>query len=175
MIIATPTAHTFVTGASEGFTPLNAFDAALLDAGIGNTNLIKVSSIVPPGSRELPVSQLVLPPGSLVPVAYASMESDIPGSIICAAIAAAWSDDSAKPGLIMEYTAHGHREDAEAVVRRMAEEGLKARGWRLHRIQSITVDHRVTKIGAVFAGVVLASPPPEDEDADFIENTGSQE
>lgn len=175
MILTTPTTHTFVTGASEGFTPLNAFDAALLDAGIGNTNLIKVSSIVPPGSRELPGSQLALPPGSLVPVAYASMESDIPGSIICAAIAAAWPEDPAQPGLIMEYNAHGHREDAEAVVRRMAEEGLKARGWPVHHIQSVSIDHRVNKIGAVFAGVVLVSESPPDDEVDFVDSTGSEE
>ena len=55
----------------------------------------------------------------------------------------------------MEYHAHGHREDAEAVVRRMAEEGLKARGWKIGRIQSLSIDHRVQKIGAAFAAVVL--------------------
>ena len=49
MIIKTPTTHTFVSGASEGYTPLNAFDGALLAAGVGNTNLVKMSSIVPPG------------------------------------------------------------------------------------------------------------------------------
>jgi arginine decarboxylase len=110
-----------------------------------------------------------------VPVAYAAMESDIPGSIICAAIAAAWSEDPARPGLIMEYNAHGHREDAEAVVRRMAEEGLKARGWPVHHIQSVSVDHRVSKIGAVFAGVVLATDSPADDEADFVDSTGSEE
>src|SRR5688500_13102541 len=35
-------------GHSEGGTTLNAFDNALLVAGIGNINLIKVSSILPP-------------------------------------------------------------------------------------------------------------------------------
>ena len=35
-------------GTAEGGTTLNAFDNALLVAGIGNVNLIKVSSIVPP-------------------------------------------------------------------------------------------------------------------------------
>lgn len=172
MVIPTPTTHTFVTGASEGFTPLNAFDAALLDAGVGNTNLFRMSSIIPPGTQEVPVSELALPAGALVPTAYASMQSDIPGSIICAAAAAAWSDDPSRPGLIMEYHAHGHREDAEAVVRRMAEEGLKARGWQVHRIQSVSIDHRVSKIGAVFAGVVLWSLPWQE---DFFEASGTQE
>lgn len=155
MIIKTPTTHTFVTGASEGYSPLNAFDAALLKAGVGNTNLVKMSSIVPPNTREIPVSELRLPPGALVPVAYASMESDIPGSIICAAVAAAWPTDPSKPGLIMEYHAHGHREDAESVVRKMAEEGLRMRGWEIKEIKSAAIDHTVQKHGAAFAAVVL--------------------
>ncbi|HET9122139.1 MAG TPA: arginine decarboxylase, pyruvoyl-dependent [Acidiferrobacteraceae bacterium] len=159
MIIKTPTTHTFVAGSSEGYTPLNAFDGALLAAGVGNTNLVKMSSIVPPGTREIPVSALSLPPGALVPIAYAAMESDIPGSMICAAVAAAWPVDPAKPGLIMEYHAHGHREDAEAVVRRMAEEGMKKRGWEIRDLRSLAIDHRVEKIGAAFAAVVLWDLP----------------
>ncbi len=155
MIVTTPTLHCFVTGASEGQSPLNAFDGALLNAGIGNTNIVKMSSIVPPRTREITVREIELPPGALVPVAYAAMQSDIPGSIICAAVAAAWSDDESNPGLIMEYHAHGHREDAERVVRMMAEEGLKMRGWKVARIQAASIDHRVEKIGAAFAGVVL--------------------
>lgn len=155
MIIQTPTTHTFVIGASEGFTPLNAFDGALLDAGIGNTNLVKMSSIVPPHTEELAPGDLELPAGALVPVAYAAMQSDIPGSMICAAVAAAWPDDPDKPGLIMEYHAHGHREDADIVVRRMVDAGMKTRGWEIGRVQSAAVDHRVQKIGAVIAAVVL--------------------
>jgi len=67
MIIKTPTSHTFVTGSSEGYTPLNAFDGALLAAGIGNTNLVKMSSIVPPGTREVPITELVLRPARSCP------------------------------------------------------------------------------------------------------------
>ena len=134
---------------------MNAFDGALLAARVGNTNLVKMSSIVPPGTREVPIEELVLPPGALVPVAYAAMESDIPGSMICAAVAAAWPTDPSKPGLIMEYHAHGHREDAESVVRRMAEEGMRKRGWEVKTLKSVAIDHRVEKIGAAFAAVVL--------------------
>ena len=35
------------SGKAEGPSKLNAFDNALLDAGIGDVNLIKVSSILP--------------------------------------------------------------------------------------------------------------------------------
>ncbi len=42
----------FVTfGIGEGSTKLAAFDRALYDAGIGNYNLIKLSSVIPPGSE----------------------------------------------------------------------------------------------------------------------------
>lgn len=38
-------------GTGEGPTPLAAFDAALLAAGVENYNLIRLSSVVPPGAR----------------------------------------------------------------------------------------------------------------------------
>ena len=37
-------------GAGEGVTRLAAFDAALLDAGVAHYNIIRLSSIIPPGS-----------------------------------------------------------------------------------------------------------------------------
>jgi arginine decarboxylase len=52
-------------GIAEGSTPLNAFDNALLAAGIGNVNLIKVSSILPPGI-ELVALPRIKPGTSLV-------------------------------------------------------------------------------------------------------------
>lgn len=39
------------TGTGEGPTLLAAFDAALLDAGVGDYNLLKLSSVIPPHSR----------------------------------------------------------------------------------------------------------------------------
>ena len=38
-------------GTGQGPTTLSAFDAALLDAGIANYNLITLSSIIPPGAQ----------------------------------------------------------------------------------------------------------------------------
>ena len=37
-------------GVGEGNTEISAFDSALLDAGINNYNLIKLSSVIPPES-----------------------------------------------------------------------------------------------------------------------------
>jgi arginine decarboxylase len=153
VIIKTPTHYFLVSGASEGLTPLNAFDGALLSAGIGDTNLVKMSSIVPPRCHQ--ISPVSLPPGSLVPTAYACITSDIPGEIISSAVAVALPKEPHYPGLIMEYSARGSRADIEETVRRMALEGMRLRMREIKDLQSIAVEHRVQKVGATLAAVVL--------------------
>lgn len=39
------------SGVGKGLTEVSTFDSALLDAGIGNYNLIEISSVIPPGSK----------------------------------------------------------------------------------------------------------------------------
>ena len=153
MLCQTPTKYFIVAGTSEGYTTLNAFDGALLDSGIGNTNLVKMISIIPPHCEEIDPVQL--PYGALVPVAYASITSDLRGEVISAAVAAAFPKDPEKPGLIMEYSSRGRRHDVEKIVRRMAKKGLKVRGEEIGKIKSISIEHEVRKIGAAFAAVVL--------------------
>src|SRR6266852_8927792 len=88
-------------GHAEGGTALNAFDNALLAAGIGNINLLKVSSILPP---EVPVVELPkIKPGALVPTAYAAITSEVPGEVVAAAVGWALPEDPAKNGVIMEF------------------------------------------------------------------------
>ncbi len=144
-----------VAGDAEGYTPLNAFDNALLRAGVGNTNLVKVSSIIPPGCKE--IQPVDLPRGAFVPIAYASIVSDIPGEVISAAVAAGIPDDPTLPGVIMEYSSKGRRDLAEDIARRMVEKAFESRGQKLKEIKSVSAEHVVEKIGASFAGVVLWS------------------
>lgn len=153
MLIKTPTTYFLATGSSEGFTTLNAFDGALMQAGIGNTNLVKMSSICPPHARH--IEPLPLPHGSLVPVAYASITSDKPGEIISAGVAIAFPEDENHAGLIMEYSAKNTKEAVETMVRRMAEEGMKMRGKPIKQLQSKVVEHTVTNCGCAFAAAVL--------------------
>jgi len=153
VIIKTPTHYFLVSGASDGFTSLNAFDGALLSAGIGDTNLVKMSSIVPPRCQL--VAPVSLPPGSLVPTAYASITSDVPGQIISSAVAVALPEKPDYPGLIMEYSARGPKAEIEETVRQMAIEGMKLRGRVIKDLNSIAVEHRVRKVGATLAAVVL--------------------
>ena len=153
MIFKMPTRYFLASGASDGYTPLNAFDGALLQAGIGNTNIVKMSSIVPPHCKL--VAPIALPPGALVPTAYAAITSDVPGEIISAGIAVALPEDENQNGLIMEYSAKGERAKIEEIVRNMAMEGMKLRGWKIKDLKSIAIEYKVKKIGAALAAVVL--------------------
>ena len=152
-MIKTPTQYFLVSGSSEGFSLLNAFDGALLRAGIGDTNLVKMSSIVPPNCTL--INPIKIPPGSLVPTAYASMTSDVPGEMISAAVALALTEDPDRPGLIMEYSSRGRQAEIEERVREMVKEGMKLRGWPIKDLKSIGIEYKVKKVGAVLAAVVL--------------------
>lgn len=153
MLCKTPTTHFFTCGAAEGFSRDNALDGALLAAGIGNANLVKIRSVIPPGNRL--IVQRPLPEGTLVPVAYSAITSQVPGEVISAGVAAAYPTGREHATVIMEYAASGHKEDIEAIARRMAEEGLRVRGLEVREIRSISVQHKVKKIGTALAAVVL--------------------
>jgi arginine decarboxylase len=101
------------------------------------------------------VAPISLPPGALVPTAYASITSDVPGEIISAGIAVALPEDENQNGLIMEYSAKGERPKIEEIVRNMALEGMKLRGWKIKDLKSIAIEYQVKKIGAALAAVVL--------------------
>jgi arginine decarboxylase len=155
VIFKTPTLYFLASGVSEGYTPLNAFDGALLQAGIGNTNIVKMSSIVPPHCTL--VDPIALPPGALVPAAYAAITSEVPGEVISAGVAIALPEDEEQNGLIMEYSAKGGRRQIEEVVRNMAVEGMMLRGWEIKDLKSIAIECEVANIGAALAAVVLWS------------------
>lgn len=147
-----PRRFTLVAGAGEGSTPLNAFDHALLAAGIGNLNLIRVSSVLPPGSEA--VDDLVIPPGSLVPTAYGSITSSEPGDRISAAIGVGIATADSY-GVIMEFEGRCSQAAAERSVAEMVEEAFASRGLRLMRCLVRGVEHRVRRHGAAVAAVAL--------------------
>ncbi len=149
--LPTPRKFTLLAGAAEGETKLNAFDNALLAAGIGNLNLLKVSSILPPEAEY--VEKLNIPPGSLTPTAYGSLASDQPGELIAAAVGIGFSANSF--GVIMEYSGYCTQEEAEEKIRFMVESAFRQRGIKLEKTMVKGIQWKVEKIGAVFAGVAL--------------------
>ncbi len=155
VIIETPSKFFLVSGTSEGFTLLNAFDGALLASGVGDTNLVKMSSILPPGCQEMNPRPVSLPQGALVPIAYASLCSGTPGEVISAAVAIGIPEDETRAGLIMEYSARAEESVVKAQVKKMVEKGMDLRKRAVKDIMAISATYRVASIGAVFAGVVL--------------------
>ena len=153
MLIEIPDKYFLVSGVGDASTPLNAFDCALLNSGVGNTNLVKMSSILPSGCKK--IEPIKLPYGALVPVAYASKTSDVKSEMITAAVAVAIPEDDSLPGLIMEYSSKGHKEDIENIVIDMAKSGMAMRNSQIKNIYSTSIEHKVKRIGVAFAAVVL--------------------
>ena len=140
-------------GNAEGSTPLNAFDNALLAAGIGNINLVRISSILPPG-----VDLVSLPrvrPGAIVPTAYAAMTSEVPGEVVAAAVGWARPVDPAKNGVIMEFHDKATRVEAERMITQMLEEAFRVRGEAIRDMRIFAVEHRVERTGCALAAVTL--------------------
>jgi arginine decarboxylase len=109
------------SGVGTGPTRLAAFDAALHDAGVANFNLVRMSSVIPPGSvvRQVPGTQQVAGQhGDLLYCVYADAYASTPGDEAWAGVA--WSNrqhDSA--GLFVEHhglSEIGVRHDLEATL-----------------------------------------------------------
>ncbi|MGB9824306.1 MAG: pyruvoyl-dependent arginine decarboxylase [Candidatus Hydrothermia bacterium] len=145
---------TLVGGVGEGPTFLNAFDAALISAKVGHYNLVKVSSILPPNAER--TEEVLLPPGSILPIAYGYIYSAEHGQRITAAVSVGVPADPNSIGVIMEYSGDLDEEDAREFVINMAREGMKMRDIEvkeiLHKVVSVKVKNSKT---CVFAGVAL--------------------
>ncbi|MDX1585731.1 MAG: arginine decarboxylase, pyruvoyl-dependent [Balneolaceae bacterium] len=154
-MVRTPNAFALVKGASEGRTRLNAFDNSLLNAGVGDTNLMRMSSILPPGAEQRNIEEFDLPRGGLIPLAYATIDSTTPGRYISSAIAVGIPDDETEPGVIMEFEDHSKLDNVEEIVRQMVVDAFEFRNRKLKEIRSIGIEHQVETCGSTFAAAVL--------------------
>jgi arginine decarboxylase len=139
------------SGKSEGPTRLNAFDNALLEAGIGDVNLIPVSSIIPADTKmvELPL----IKKGAMVNCVLAHAHSDKPGDLITAVVAVATSDDF---GCVVEHSGINRapddvRREAETILRYM----MQVRDLEIREIIIEDESHMVKEQGVVIAAVVF--------------------
>jgi arginine decarboxylase len=151
-MISKPERFIITAATAEGDHLLTAFDAALLKAKIGNINLVRISSILPPGCKE-EKNGINFPPGAFVPTAYGTISSDKKDALIAAAVGIGFSKDSF--GVIMEYAGFTSAEDAKVRVEKMIEEAFKNRGQLLEDMLVKSVEHRVEKNGSAIAAVAL--------------------
>ncbi len=152
-MLIVPKKATLVVGKGEGKTHLTAFDKALLSAGIGNYNLLKVSSILPPHVEI--TEEFSIPLGALLPIAYGSISSDKPGEKITAAIGIGIPENPEEVGMIMEFTGKCPKDEAIKIVEEMVRESFEMRGQTLKEVRSKAIEHVVEKIGCVIAGTIL--------------------
>lgn len=139
-----------VSGNDEGPTKLNAFDNALSDAGIGDVNLIKVSSMLAGNAEvcELPK----LKAGSMVNCVLSEVTSDNPGDEITAVIAVAIGSEL---GCVVETS--GINESLDEIIDKaeeMVEYMMDRRGVQTERLIVESSTATVDKTASVVASVV---------------------
>jgi len=150
-MLPTPRKYFLTASGAEGKDMLTAFDKALLLAGIGNINLIRVSSILPPGAEY--DDTLFIPAGSLVPTAYGYTISQNPGERIAAAIGVGFASTSF--GVIMEFAGICSEEEARNKIRDMLTEAMINRGAEIVDMRIVSVEHKVERIGCVLAAAPM--------------------
>lgn len=151
-------------GSGVGSTPLRAFDAALLDAGIGDFNLVRVSSIVPAGAEvhyfDRGGSEHInrLSKGAIVPVVYSKVTSDEVGKTIAAALAVGIPQDRERNGVIFEASVVGNKQTAEERACSMVEEALLARADGAFEIMTVAAETTIEyRTGCALSAALLLS------------------
>jgi arginine decarboxylase len=88
---------------------LHSFELALRDAGIEKFNLVRVSSILPPGCRIIPRAQGLkrLSPGQIVYCVMSKLSSNEPRRLLASSVGCAIPNDKRQYGYLSEHHAYG--------------------------------------------------------------------
>jgi arginine decarboxylase len=102
----------FTKGVGRHKEELHAYELALRDAGIEKSNLVKVSSILPPRCKIIPRKQGIeeLVPGALTFCVMTKCSSSEPRRLIAASVGCAVSADKDIYGYLSEHHAFGQSE-----------------------------------------------------------------
>ena len=139
-----------VSGKDEGPTKLNAFDNALSDAGIGDVNLIKVSSMLAGNAKIEKLPKLKA--GAMVNCVLSEITSDKPGDQITAVIAVAIGEEL---GCVVETT--GINKDADDLLdeaKMMVEYMMEKRDVEIKDLLIESSTAVVENIASVVASVI---------------------
>lgn len=141
-------------GASEGPTKLNAFDNALLDADIGNVNLIPVSSMLPPNTQVIPMPKLK--PGEMTNCVLSHQYSDNSGDEISAVIAFAQAEEM---GCVIETSGINRTlKQLKEEAKFMAEYMIEKRGLEIIDYREVIQTHKVIDKASVVAALIYHDP-----------------
>jgi len=113
---------------------LNAFDRALIDAGIGEQNLVSVSSVIPVGAVQIEPCEI--PMGAVTHCVLAQMRGT-EGETISAGIAYAYRNDG-KGGYVAEGHIHGSAESLREILSWKMDEMSRIRNVEFKEIHYAT-------------------------------------
>ena len=116
------------SGTGVGRTRLSAFDSALMTAGVGDFNLLRLSSVIPPGSDVVEVAGAQQVPGEhgdRLYCVYAATFASTPHEQAWAGVAWSRRNDGSGEGLFVEHA--GHSESAVLNDLRLTLADLSAR------------------------------------------------
>ncbi|MDR2623630.1 MAG: arginine decarboxylase, pyruvoyl-dependent [Methanobrevibacter sp.] len=139
-----------VSGKKEGPTKLNAFDNALIEAGIGDQNLIKVSSMLD-GKTEI-VDLPVFKPGEMINCVLSSICSDEPGDKLFSSIGIAIGEEL---GCVVEKSGINlDTDESLKEVDEMVRYMMEVRGVEIKHLHIEYSEHIVQNIGSTVVSVV---------------------
>lgn len=153
-LVSTPQRYFIGSGtATSPVSDLNAFDQALLQAGIGEQNIVPVSSVLPEGVEEVEPQEL--PRGAITHCVLAQ-ERGTEGETISAGIAYGFRDDG-KGGYVAEGHGNMGEESLTEILRWKMNEIARHRDVELKQIHTrveaieVPMDH----YGACITALVL--------------------
>jgi arginine decarboxylase len=145
----------FVTSgkAISKVSDLNAFDQALIVAGIGEQNLVSVSSVLPVGIKK--VQKRELPRGMITHCVLAQMRGG-EGETISAGVAYGFREDD-QGGYVAEGHIHGTQKNLKQILEWKMDEMSKLRRIRFKKIFYVIeeLDIPLDHYGACLAAVVF--------------------
>ena len=127
-----PKRYKIVKGIGKSVYPLVAFDSALQNAGIGDYNLVKVSSILPAACQY--TEDIDLAKGSILYAAYATT-TVLVGQSASVGVAIAKAQSSEENGVIFEHTA---LDDTTNILKKMCISAMDNRDRKIDYINVCT-------------------------------------
>jgi len=139
-----------VSGKAEGPTKLNSFDNALLEARIGDVNLIKVSSMLEKGTELELLPKLKA--GAMVNCVLATVTSQNKGDLISSAIAIAIGNNL---GCVVENSGiNKSPEEVKLKAEEMVKYMMAKRNEKINELIVEEVNHTVEEIGTVVSSLI---------------------
>lgn len=143
-----------VSGIGRDEYDIASFDKALVESGLGDYNLVRVSSIIPPAAKY--VTNIDYPKGSVLFTAYAKNSTKLE-QMIASAVVAAIPHDIENVGVIMEYSCNGTKDQATSIATSLAVDALNRRGINKYDlfVKSVEAQGKHGLITTTFAAIAL--------------------